>query len=227
MTEQEWLKNADPEPLLDFVRGKVSNRKLRLFAVACSRSVWQLLFDERSRKAIFLAERFADGEIGEKDLEDAEYDAISVIGSGHFISLPAQYGIAGAVACCAATTDAPYVPVNSMLGSSAYDAALSSSRNILRLRETGQEVHLNIQCLLRDICGNPFRPVTVDPSWLTGNVTSLATGIYADRAFDRLPILGDALEDAGCTHTDMLNHCRQPGEHVRGCWCVDLVLQKK
>jgi hypothetical protein len=81
-------------------------------------------------------------------------------------------------------------------------------------------------CLVRDILGNPFRPVRVDPVWQTGTVVSLAQAIYDERAFDRLPILADALEDAGCTNADILNHCRQPGEHVRGCWVVDLLLGK-
>jgi hypothetical protein len=80
--------------------------------------------------------------------------------------------------------------------------------------------------LLHEFFGNPFRPVTVNPVWLTGNVVSIAQGIYDDRAFDRMPILADGLEDAGCDNADILNHCRQPGEHVRGCWVVDLVLGK-
>ncbi|MBL8795112.1 MAG: hypothetical protein JNM56_14480 [Planctomycetia bacterium] len=79
---------------------------------------------------------------------------------------------------------------------------------------------------IREIFGNPFRPATIDPTWRTANVVSLATAIYNERAFDRLPILADALEDAGCTSREILDHCRQPGEHVRGCWCVDLVLGK-
>jgi hypothetical protein len=82
--------------------------------------------------------------------------------------------------------------------------------------------------LLRDILGNPFRQVTLNPAWQTSTVTALAQAIYTDRAFDRLPILADALEDAGCDNADILNHCRQPSptEHVRGCWVVDLVLGK-
>ena len=84
--------------------------------------------------------------------------------------------------------------------------------------------------LIRDIFGNPFRPrPAVDAAWLSwndGTLAKLAQGIYDDRAFDRLPILADALEEAGCANADILNHCRQPGEHVRGCWVVDLVLGK-
>ncbi len=77
--------------------------------------------------------------------------------------------------------------------------------------------------LLRDIFGNPFRPVAFDPAWLTSTVSALATGIYTERAFDRLPILADALQDAGCDNEDILSHCRGPGPHVRGCWAVDLL----
>ena len=80
--------------------------------------------------------------------------------------------------------------------------------------------------LLRDVFGNPFRRVAVDPRWLTSDVVALATGIYAEKAFDRLPILADALQDAGCDNADVLDHCRGPGPHVRGCWAVDLLLGK-
>jgi hypothetical protein len=80
--------------------------------------------------------------------------------------------------------------------------------------------------LIRDIFGNPFRSVALNSAWQTSTVTGLAQAIYTDRAFDRLPILADALEDAGCDNADILNHCRQPGEHVRGCWVVDLILGK-
>jgi hypothetical protein len=84
--------------------------------------------------------------------------------------------------------------------------------------------------LLRDIFGNPFRTVTLDPAWLAwngGTVRKLAQAVYDDRAFDRLPILADALEDAGCTDGEILAHCRSGGEHVRGCWVVDLLLGKE
>jgi hypothetical protein len=84
-----------------------------------------------------------------------------------------------------------------------------------------------LSAIVRDIFGNPFRPVAVDRAWLTPTVTSLAQAIYDDRAFDRLPILADALEDAGCTDHDILAHCRGGGEHVRGCRVVDLLLGKE
>jgi hypothetical protein len=78
--------------------------------------------------------------------------------------------------------------------------------------------------IARDIFGNPFRPVTLDPRWQTSTVVDLAAAIYQERAFDRMPILADALMDAGCDNDDILNHCRGPGPHVRGCWPLDLLL---
>jgi hypothetical protein len=87
--------------------------------------------------------------------------------------------------------------------------------------------HRTKAAILRDIFGNPFCPVTVDPALRTGTVVSLAEAIDTGRAFDRMPILGDALEDAGCTNAEILNHCRLPGVHVRGCWVVDLILGRE
>jgi hypothetical protein len=80
---------------------------------------------------------------------------------------------------------------------------------------------------LRCIFGNPFRPVAFDARWRTADVLGLARGIYEDRAFDRMPLLADALMDAGCDSDDILTHCRCDGPHVRGCWVVDLVLGKE
>src|SRR5215204_5135144 len=81
--------------------------------------------------------------------------------------------------------------------------------------------------LPRDLCGNPFRPVSPDPGWRTSTVLSLAQGVYRDRAFDRMPVLADALEDAGCSEEAILAHCRRwPGPHARGCWVIDLLLGK-
>ncbi|HVK15982.1 MAG TPA: hypothetical protein VM533_03475 [Fimbriiglobus sp.] len=83
------------------------------------------------------------------------------------------------------------------------------------------------QCdLLRCVLGNPFRPVTAEARWLTSTAVGLAQTIYVERAFDRLPILADALEEAGCDDPDVLSHLRGDGPHVRGCWVVDLVLGK-
>ncbi len=88
--------------------------------------------------------------------------------------------------------------------------------------------------LVRDIFDNPYRPITLEPTWLTTTVMALAQAAYEFRSLpactldpDHLSILADALEDAGCDNADILAHCRDPGEHVRGCWVVDLILDKK
>jgi hypothetical protein len=81
--------------------------------------------------------------------------------------------------------------------------------------------------IIRDIFGNPFRPLVVDPAWLIPTVTTLARIIYDDRAFEQMPDLADALEAAGCDNEEVLAHCRGPGEHVRGCWVVDLLLGRE
>jgi hypothetical protein len=80
---------------------------------------------------------------------------------------------------------------------------------------------------IRDIFGNPFRPIAFDPRWLTADVVGVARGIYEDRAFDRMAILTDALINAGCDSDDVLSHCRNGGPHVRGCWVVDRILEKE
>jgi hypothetical protein len=103
-------------------------------------------------------------------------------------------------------------------------AASAESANRGRTPSLARATALANQTLLvREIFRNPFHPVTPNHSWLTSTVTSLAQAIYDDRAFDRLSILADALEDAGCTNQDILAHCRGGGEHVRGCWVVDLL----
>jgi hypothetical protein len=81
--------------------------------------------------------------------------------------------------------------------------------------------------LARDIFGNPFRPVAFDPTWRTDIASRIASTMYESRNFSAMPILADALEEAGCDSVDILLHCREPGTHVRGCWVVDLVLGKK
>jgi hypothetical protein len=110
----------------------------------------------------------------------------------------------------------------------AWAVAMDRNPNADALDEEAEATECAAQCrLVRHIFGNPFRPVAVDPSWLTPAVTKLARAVYDDRAFDRVPELADTLERAGCTNTDILAHCRQPGEHVRGCWAVDLILRKE
>jgi hypothetical protein len=101
------------------------------------------------------------------------------------------------------------------------------ARQWLHVAYGGPDVPIIICSLLRDAFGSPFRRIKPNPAWLTADVLALARGIYDERAFDRMPILADALLDAGCREEQVLGHCRGPGPHIRGCWAVDLVLGKR
>src|SRR5262249_23472844 len=134
----------------------------------------------------------------------------------------AAAGLVSVAAACAASNAASWNGRTAM--GYAADAACAAAAEAV---STEAAAKLQQVGFLRCIFGNPFHPVTLTPAWQTSTVTALAQSIYDDRAFDRLPILADALEDAGCDNADILNHCRQPGEHVRGCWVVDLILGKE
>ncbi|VTU00346.1 Uncharacterized protein (Fragment) OS=uncultured bacterium PE=4 SV=1 [Gemmataceae bacterium] len=111
----------------------------------------------------------------------------------------------------------------------AYSGMDDASRAADVAESVANRTELATECtFLREIFGNPFRPVTFDPAWRTATVTALAAGIYEEKAFDRLPILADALQDAGCDVDAILDHFRDPtAAHVRGCWALDLVLGKE
>jgi hypothetical protein len=211
MTEQEWLSSADPFPLIEFLQGKVSDRKLRLFAVACCRLVWHQMEDDRSKNAVEVAERFADGRASITELTDARDAAPSSYRTWLSTGLPYHDELAqsAAVLCARESVDAEAVLQDAFLWAD------------MTPNEDGDELAASI---LRDIFGNPFRPVSIFPNWITSNVLALAGEIYDSGECTRLPMLVDALEAAGCESADILNHCRGEGQHVRGCWVVDSIL---
>jgi hypothetical protein len=222
VTEQEWLADIDPEKVLDwprqmleFLSPRASDRKLRLFACGSCRLVWHLLTDGRSRRAVEAAERYADGALGDGELNeaaDAAYAAYTEakVADGYAPDGDVHPEYAGHVPFVAHSTTREV--------DFASDWALS----------LGQDHRA--QCdLIRCVFGNPFRPVTVDPSWFAwneGGVQKVARAVYEGRDFDLLPILADALEEAGCDNRELVQHCRSAGPHVRGCWAVDRILGK-
>jgi len=213
MTEEEWLACTDPQKMLEFLGGKASERKLRLFAVACCRRVWRFLSDPRSKKAVEQTEEYADGSLTDEELQGAG----SAAWEAHLQQHDAAYHASQAAVWAA--DESPIVAA-----SEAADAAIAAT---VCDPDDPEEDAIYQAMVLRCIFGNPFRPVTVAPSWRNSAVTALAQAIYTDRAIERHPILADALKEAGCTNGDILAHCRGPGPHVRGCWVVDLLLGKQ
>jgi hypothetical protein len=200
MSEEEWLSCAEPRRMLDFLRHKATPRKQRLFMCACGRLISHLLPSDAWRDLIGIGERYADGEVTEEERETRLRGAtMSRLGQVKGIAIYPLY------------RDLSYSWLVSVSANTEHAAPGSIPKQCAVLR-----------CLF-----NPFRPVAIDPSWLTSDVLALARSIYDERAFDGMPILADALQDAGCDNEHILNHCRSEGQHVRGCWVVDLLLGKK
>jgi hypothetical protein len=199
MSEAEWNTSTDPTPMLELLQGKASDRKLRLLLVACCYLEYRK--SKTGIPAFDIVERFADGQATLNDVRT------------HWLTPGSVNQFAW--------------PERPLEWAASFVTQCPRSEEDVEEDQEGYPPAIELPPIFRDIFGNPFRPVTINPAWRTSNVTALAQSIYADRAFNRMPILADALEDAGCDNADILNHCRQPGEHVRGCWVVDLLLGKE
>jgi hypothetical protein len=230
MTEEVWVICRNPAAMLRFLRTNwaASDRKMRLFAVACCGRIAGLLDDPRSCAALQVAERYADGAATEEQRAAAARAARQA--SARFLRSrirPAAGDGARQEACAAAT--ATTIKKALLAARRTREYALVAAHRADRKERSGHQ-----SGLLRDIFGPlPFRPVSMAPSlliwndvWNDGAVVKLAQGIYEGRAFDRLPVLADALEEAGCDNQDLLSHCRSQHDHVLGCWVVDLLLGK-
>lgn len=218
MIEQEWMRCNDPDVMLLFLKGKDTDRKMRLFATACCRRVWHRL-DEPSRHAIEVAERYVEGQSGEDERTTARRGAREAMSdSPRGADGDTAWALRGELV---ALTVADQV--------SAYLLTWLFNERVQKMNPTGESTERTHQAaILRDLYGPLlFRSMKINPKWLTTTVIDLAKSIYEEKAFDRLPILADALQDAECDHSELLNHCRSEGQHVRGCWVVDLILGKK
>ncbi len=225
MTEAEWMTCSDPEQLFACLHHEPGERLRVLFACACARALTWL--PPKFLPAVEVLERFADETAKSSDvglaLERVELRE-PALQSEHFFHAHDLLHTADPNAGWP-VTHSPFtfragwaVTLTHGIGAMALGPSLPAAR--------GDERGMALD-LLRDIIRNAFHSVTVDPSWLTSTVLALAKGIYDDRAFDRMPILADALQDAGCDNDDILNHCRdEKPTHVRGCWVVDLLLGK-
>lgn len=198
MTEKEWRHACnDPWSLPEHLSGRTTDRKMRLFTVASFRLRFWDKFSQLDRRLLEVAELFADSLIGEEVLQEASNQA--------FQSAVDSEGHPARLAISTLASDAARVPVNMYC-----------------------MTPVELVC---DIFTNPFHPApAVDPAWLRwhdATIPRLAQQMYDSRDFTSMPILADALEEAGCTNADILDHCRGPGPHVRGCWVVDLLLGRE
>jgi hypothetical protein len=230
VTEAEWLACTDPDPLVRAVVDMVSERRLRLFVCACVRRLLDLDAAPECRRAVEVAERFADGLASEQELQAADLALLRYVQAdplvgrapdtfhayqslAYFSARDATHPRASHAATVAANLTLPF----GLPGPSASVRGDHGKRKAVVLE------------VLWEVLGNPFRRIQVPPAWLQANEATalrLAESIWAEQDFERLPILGDALEDAGCSNRAILEHCRRPGGHVRGCWVLDLLLAK-
>ena len=220
VTENQWLAAGSWFPVCEAVRRRQNARKMRLFGCACCRRLGDLLADERSFAAIEVAEQFADGAAKRSALvaaQAAAHAAVNDLGQTQYKWEPDGWA-ANAVEMVVHGTAKIYFRLT------ATQAAEAIGQSRVRTNAAERAIQLG---LLRDIFGNPFRPVPFSPSWRTSAVVALAAQMYESRDFSAMPILADALQDAGCDSADVLDHCRSEGPHVRGCWVVDLVLGKE
>jgi hypothetical protein len=214
MTEAEWLASNDPQELLKYPKRELSRRKVRLFAVGCCARAIELFTDQRTRRLLDMTEQFTDGLVTKSELASASQASRGMIdGTRGWFTLP-EHAALGLI--CAASTSREAV-----------GRAIEAAQYVAYALRELPRVSPGNATLVREVFGNPFRPVPFNQAWRTTDLTRLANGIYAEKAFDRMPILADALQDAGCDNADILDHCRGPGPHVRGCWVVDLVLGRE
>jgi hypothetical protein len=254
MNEADWLTATNTQEMFRHLQTipEVSKRKLRLFACGCCRQAWHLLEDERSRNAVEIAEKRADGEESPEALV-AAYRANDALRNDlasvpqRFLWQEGQGAAAAAVAHagsgeeCSSMEDTGETEGFEPLFE-AEAAAECAARALALTGKGGPDLSAAraVNCnLLRDIVGPlPFRPLLpIDPTllgWQNGALVHMANAVYEQRLLpsgefdrDRTVILCDAMEEAGCTDASILSHLRGPGPHWRGCWCVDLLLGKE
>jgi hypothetical protein len=221
MTEAEWRESDVSSELIDVIHARPAERKKRYVLIAICRQLRGLLQDPRTLAAVEASERHAEGLIVAAELETIRDTAAPADDRGLTASWERWVGgkrktrYARALAAKAAW--------------SASGGDLHGALGFAWAVESGQvtQFHQDYSRLLRDIFGNPFRPVDFSPQWRTDTAVALARQMYDSRDFGAMPILADALEDAGCEEGQLLGHCRGVGPHVRGCWVVDLLLAKE
>jgi hypothetical protein len=219
MDEVTWTTCDDHCALLRYIQAHASTRKLRLFLCGCCRVIWNRIEVENLRSAVELAERLADREALPVE---AEYQMTQILQTlqapdvererhGLGRDQPASWQ-SGVFFHCKTTLHK--------------DATLRGLGHLSVWSHSAYLTELNPSKVLRCVFGNPYRLVSLVEDWLTSTVIALARQMYDSRDFCPMPILADALQDAGCDNEEILQHCRGSGPHVRGCFLIDLLLGK-
>ena len=228
MSASEWETSTDLRRMLWHLRDSLTERQALLFGCACCRRIWPWLVDPRSREAVEIIEGWVDDPQGERRREDAFALADAAMepvlkrahAEGHDVFHP--------------TVDASWAArALTFFRAPQQVAWQTASKCASTIAETTDEEHQEAlkkqelawhADLLREVVGDPFRPNQVDLSWVTPVIIAQGRSIYAERAFERLPALADALAEAGCDCPAILEHCRKGRPHVRGCWALELIL---
>ncbi len=236
LTEQGWLADGtDVYDLLEYLRGKASDRKLRLFAIACCRRpCYQSVTDERYRRALRLAERMADEPVDEQERKETYDTAYQLWEETWAVTLAAQESLPrGTPEVEKLVDDEMVTAAGPVILEDAWDAAYQVTAVEWDRNHADEPRHQ--AALLRDIFGNPFRaPPAIDPAWRSPFVMELARRAYDERHMPagtldprRLAELADTLERAGCHDPVVLGHLRWAESHVRGCHVLDLLFSKE
>jgi hypothetical protein len=239
VTEAEWLVCDNPLAPLAFLAARATDRKLRLFLCACCARVLdgtpphRRLFRgsypgsfQKLERALSVVEQFAEGLVGCDALAEARRDAEDSVYVPRSIDYGGETGLDYEAAAVVAA--AVEHPVAEDVIAACWRATDSQSARTPEGEGSRRPEEARWQAMVfRDVIGNPFRPITFSPKWRTPTAVALADQMCESRDFSAMPILADALEEAGCTARSVLEHLRGPGPHVRGCWPLDLLLRRE
>lgn len=230
MNEATWSSEAyHPQGMLwtlskqfKVARTKAGRRKLRLFAIACCHVVRNKLPDEKLWwENVELAERFIAGEASKEELTKGWESTRQQWFARGSRSVSNTRQVQEQVAVAMATEVTTPEAFSAAIAQTVHEVALAGYRE-------GNKVGDTILCdLIREVFGNPFSPVTLERGFRTQSVASMAKAIDKNKTFEDMPILADALEDAGCDNEEILEHCRSGASHVQGCWALELVLARE
>jgi hypothetical protein len=242
MTETDWLTGTDFIAHLRFAADQLSPRRQRLLAVGLCRAASHLFDRPELTHALAVIDDYADGLVSAAEVEKTrqrcrglaqeafeEYrtalDRRTGDGLAPYVRSQFAWTVSYATNKLLQVTD-----VGSLTAATAAQAHTGLQAPLVWnvSEEITIEQSLVMRSVVWEVIGNPFRPVGFSPDWRTDTVVALARQMYAAREFGAMPILADALQDAGCADEDVLAHCRDTSaNHIRGCWVVDGVLGKE